>query len=231
MAIHVAGARWWRAGALALGLVLAGDGAVQAALLYELGGGAPLALTLGSGGGDHQVLGATVAGLTLGHVGGFVATARADVAATFTYLGAELGDRNSLFLPSPLLGFTEEQPGHAGPLAVAPVPIGTLLQDAAGPLAFGFGSDDGGVAPLEIWRNTDPGSAAAHVGVWFAGVGDDTVFFGLNDRGADRDWDDFVGRIDFAAVPLPGAAWLLGTALVSLAGLCRAGRRSRSGAL
>ena len=93
--------------------------------------------------------------------------------------------------------------------------LGTVFQPTAGAVDLGFANNHS-LSP-EIWRNAHPERAAAGVSVWFAGLGDSSVLFGLNDRGPDQDWDDFVGRMDLAAVPVPGAVWLLGTALVCLA--------------
>jgi len=193
------------------------------AALYDLRGGVAVALPFGFASSDHQVLGAAVPGPTLGYVGGSLSTIVPDLTLTFTYLGSESKDRNSLLL-TPEISFAEEQSSYSGTRYTAPVPIGTIVQLTAGPIDLGFASGNS-VSP-EIWRNTYPEQAATNVSVWFAGLGDSAVLFGLNDRGPDQDWDDFVGRIDLAAVPLPGAAWLFGAALICLAGAARARRNS-----
>ena len=209
-----------RAAAGAVAVIFAGSSTGHAAL-YDLQGGVAVVLPIGFASSDHQVLGAVVSGPTLGYVGGSLSTIVPNLTLTFTYLGSELKNRNSLLL-TPDIAFAEEQSSYSGTRYIAPVPIGTITQLRVGPIDLGFAGGNG-VSP-EIWRNAYPEQAASNVSVWFAGLGDSSVLFGLNDRGPDQDWDDFVGRIDLAAVPLPGAAWLLGAALICLAGVAQARR-------
>ena len=183
-----------------------------------------MTLPIGFTSTDHQVLGAAVPAFDLnGYVGGSLVTLVPNLTLTFTYLGSELKDQNTL-LASPNIHFAEEEPSYSGTLSTLPVALGTVFQPTAGAVDLGFANNHS-LSP-EIWRNAHPERAAAGVSVWFAGLGDSSVLFGLNDRGPDQDWDDFVGRIDLAAVPVPGAVWLLGTALVCLGGIAQARRNS-----
>jgi hypothetical protein len=216
------GTRVWKAAIGSFALLLAGSSSAGAAL-YELRGGTPVLLPVGFTSSDHQVLRATVTDLTLGYVGGSLVTLVPDLILMFTYLGSESKDRNFLLVSSEIR-FAEEQPSYSGTHVTPPVPIGTFVQPWAGTIDLGF-ANGASVSP-KIWRNAYPEQPATNVSVWFAGLGNSTVLFGLNDRGPDQDWDDFVGRIDLAAVPLPGAAWLLGAALICLAGVAQARRNS-----
>jgi hypothetical protein len=159
---------------------------------------------------------------------------------TFYFLGSESGYRNTLNLAG---GFTHTEPANSAQTYPSAWP-GTLLSsitvDAAGAVPMWFTSS-GWSGGFQL----SPGAGTSKRSIAFAyldcttGKGcaqtttaTNVVLFALDDDGAnvDDDHDDYVGYLVADAmsvpqVPIPAAAWLLGSGLI---GLLAVGRRRRA---
>jgi hypothetical protein len=207
--------------------------APASAALLTISGGSTYN-SVNSGAARNNVLGSGVAMLNNASL-----TVTAPAVLEFFYLGSESGFKNTLNVTSRFSHTDNDTiPGWAAPVRLFEVTV-----DAAGAVPMNFTSNRSG------WGTLLPGGATGGKSIAFAYLEcitskscvttgpSNTVLFALDDGGGspdDNDFDDYVGYLvarPLAAtptasaiappVPLPAAFWLLGSALLGLAGLAR----------
>jgi hypothetical protein len=226
---------------LGLAIVVASllSSAQASAALLTIGAGTPFNTP-----GSNNTMGAGVPLID----GASLVTTQANVILEFRYLGSESGFSNKLVVMGlsaygPLAGnftHTEAARNNTNPNAKFPGTfVGGGLQGSAGGVGMSFDTQTSAgiinlgpvvhgksiaLAYLDVACVANP---AKFIKDCVSGTATNAVLFALDDSGAgpDDNHDDYVGYVVATPVPVPAAAWLLGSALLGLFGI---GRRRAS---
>jgi hypothetical protein len=184
--------------------------------------------------GGSGIAGTPITTFSNGNVGGLqVIGANALTTVTYTYLGTEAAYTN-LFMVGGSTIFQNHD--TSSPLTSATV---------GGTTTGSFSVAPGNSFLSFLFRTTNPGNKDAINGISIdvntllavALVGPNTAYLFFEDIaiGGDHDLDDLVVRADLAGpngvnnpTPIPGAAWLFGSAVAGVAGIGRWRRRRRN---
>jgi len=220
---------------LALSVAALFTGAQASAALLTVGAGTPFNTPA-----SNNTLGAGAPLID----GASLVTTQANVILEFRYLGSESGFANKLVVTGlsahgALAGnftHTEAANNNTNPNAKFPgIFVGGGLQTTAGGVAMSFDTQTSAgiinlgpvvsgksiaLAYLDVACTANP---AKFIKDCISATATNAVLFALDDSGAgpDDNHDDYVGYLVATPVPVPAAFWLLGSALLGLAGIGR----------